>query len=74
MLTIAHRLNTIIDSDRVLVLDAGRVVEFDSPYMLLQNPGGVFHNLVAQTGQRMASKLTLAATINHKANRNKSSA
>ena len=35
MLTIAHRLNTIMDSDRVIVLDDGRVVENDEPESLL---------------------------------------
>ena len=35
VLTVAHRLNTIIDMDRVLVLDAGHVIEYDHPHLLL---------------------------------------
>ncbi|XP_023244544.1 multidrug resistance-associated protein 4-like [Centruroides sculpturatus] len=50
VLTIAHRLNTIIDSDRVLVLDTGKLEEFDSPYSLLKNVNGIFYNLVKKTG------------------------
>ena len=57
MLTIAHRLNTIIESDRVLVMDAGRLVEFDEPLTLLQNKDGVFRSLVDQTGPAGAEKL-----------------
>ena len=37
VLTIAHRLRTIMDSTRVMVLDKGTLVEFDTPYNLLQN-------------------------------------
>lgn len=45
ILTIAHRLNTIIDSNRVLVLDKGKVVEFDSPQTLLADPRTRFYAL-----------------------------
>jgi ABC-type multidrug transport system fused ATPase/permease subunit len=49
MLIIAHRLNTIIDSDRVLLLDAGQVLEYDTPEELLLK-GGAFSNMVESTG------------------------
>ncbi|RLN54335.1 hypothetical protein BBJ28_00020100, partial [Nothophytophthora sp. Chile5] len=42
-----HRIETILDSDKILVLDAGEVVEFDSPSALLQIKSGVFQSLVA---------------------------
>ena len=49
VLSIAHRLDTIIDFDRVLVMDRGRVAEFDTPANLLRR-NGIFADLVAQTG------------------------
>lgn len=48
--TIAHRLHTIMNSDKVLVMDAGQSVEFAHPYLLLQNSEGFFAKLVEQTG------------------------
>lgn len=57
VLTIAHRLHTIMDSDRVLVLDAGRIQEFDEPYELLKNKSGVFYNMVQMTGSEMSRQL-----------------
>jgi len=50
VLTIAHRLNTIMDSERVLVMDAGTVVEFDHPHNLLKNKDGFLYKMVEQTG------------------------
>uniref|UniRef100_A0A8B9HD58 ATP-binding cassette, sub-family C (CFTR/MRP), member 10 n=1 Tax=Astyanax mexicanus TaxID=7994 RepID=A0A8B9HD58_ASTMX len=49
VLTIAHRLNTIMDSDRVLVMHAGKVVEFDSPAVLCQREDSVFKKLLCGT-------------------------
>uniref|UniRef100_A0A8C7K4F2 ATP binding cassette subfamily C member 12 n=1 Tax=Oncorhynchus kisutch TaxID=8019 RepID=A0A8C7K4F2_ONCKI len=53
MLTIAHRINTVLESDRILVMDAGRVVECDSPEVLMQRPDSQF-----------AALLTAANTVN----------
>ncbi|KAF9391917.1 hypothetical protein CPB97_005044 [Podila verticillata] len=50
VLTIAHRINTIMDSDKILVLDQGRVAEYDSPQALLQKQDGLFHSLAVESG------------------------
>ncbi|KAJ6646818.1 putative multidrug resistance-associated protein lethal [Pseudolycoriella hygida] len=50
VITIAHRLHTIIDSDRVLVIDAGRCAEFASPSELIQKENVFFKHLLDQTG------------------------
>ncbi|KAL1918432.1 uncharacterized protein VTP21DRAFT_3092 [Calcarisporiella thermophila] len=57
VLTIAHRLNTIIDYDRVLVLEAGKVKEFDTPAKLLEDPEGAFTQMVENTGPTNAALL-----------------
>ena len=50
VITIAHRLNTILDYDRVLVLENGQVVEYDKPEILLENDGGQFLRLYRHGG------------------------
>jgi len=58
VLTIAHRLHTIIDSDRILLLDAGELAEFDTPAALLRKQSSAFRGLVEETtrgGGRSAS-------------------
>ncbi|KAJ6520112.1 P-loop containing nucleoside triphosphate hydrolase protein [Mycena sanguinolenta] len=45
VITIAHRLKTIMDYDRILVLDDGKLLEFGSPKVLLQNAGGIFREM-----------------------------
>ncbi|POO04129.1 ATP-binding cassette containing protein [Trema orientale] len=57
MLIIAHRLNTIIDSDRILVLDGGQVLEYDSPEELLSNGESAFSRMVQSTGSANAEYL-----------------
>uniref|UniRef100_A0A8C0IP28 Multidrug resistance-associated protein 1-like n=1 Tax=Chelonoidis abingdonii TaxID=106734 RepID=A0A8C0IP28_CHEAB len=49
VLTIAHRLHTIMDSERVLVLGSGRIIEFDTPHNLLLQQG-VFSKMVSEAG------------------------
>ena len=46
--TIAHRLHTVMDSDKILVLDDGRVMEFDTPSNLLEKSNGYLTQLVNQ--------------------------
>ncbi|XP_027190692.1 ABC transporter C family member 12-like [Cicer arietinum] len=57
MLIIAHRLNTIIDCNRILLLDAGKVLEYSSPEKLLQNEETAFYKMVQSTGPANAEYL-----------------
>ena len=56
-LTIAHRLNTIMDSDRIMVLSAGKIHEFDSPHELLSNPSSLLSRMVSQAGEQESERL-----------------
>ncbi|KAG1745260.1 P-loop containing nucleoside triphosphate hydrolase protein [Suillus lakei] len=51
ILTIAHRLRTVIDYDRVMLLDQGKIAEFDRPAVLLSDPSSQFHGLCEATGE-----------------------
>lgn len=50
-ITIAHRLQTIIDYDKVLVLDKGVVIEYGDPYDLVRKEGGSFRSMCETTGE-----------------------
>ncbi|XKL66877.1 hypothetical protein PGB90_010297 [Kerria lacca] len=50
VLTIAHKLNTIMDSDRIVVLENGLVMEFDTPQNLLSSNNSVFYGMAKDAG------------------------
>ena len=56
VITIAHRLDTIMDSDRVLVMDNGQVAEYDSPANLLAQRGSLLSKLVEADKQQLPGR------------------
>ena len=50
VLTIAHRLNTIMDYDKIMVLDRGELKEFNTPNILLEDPQSIFYSLAKDAG------------------------
>ncbi|CAG9839258.1 unnamed protein product [Diabrotica balteata] len=67
VITIAHRLNTIMDSDRILVMDAGEMMEFDHAFKLLENSKGYFSKMVDETGLTMKQTLREMAKNDYQA-------
>jgi ATP-binding cassette subfamily C (CFTR/MRP) protein 4 len=57
VIAVAHRLDTVIDHDYILVLGQGKVVEFGPPSELLRNKGGAFDTMVEDTGETTSSEL-----------------
>ncbi|KAG0036336.1 hypothetical protein BGZ82_004362 [Podila clonocystis] len=51
ILTIAHRIKTVMDSDKILVLEKGRVQEYESPSELLKKKGSLFYRLAKKAGE-----------------------
>lgn len=62
ILAVAHRLDTVIDFDKILVLDRGEVVAFDSPHKLSLQENGVFASMIDDTGRGMANELRRRAS------------
>lgn len=60
LLVVAHRLSTVTDFDRILVLDAGRAVEFGRPLELMERENGVFREMVEQDQERASLKEIIA--------------
>lgn len=60
VLTVAHRLDTVIDNDYIMVMDKGSVVEFGPPGKLIRD-NGVFASMVMDTGGRMSKSLQYTA-------------
>uniref|UniRef100_A0AAA9RX99 Multidrug resistance-associated protein 4 n=1 Tax=Bos taurus TaxID=9913 RepID=A0AAA9RX99_BOVIN len=65
VLTITHRLSTVIDCEQILVLDSGRQKEYTRPYDLLQNTDSLFYKMVQKLGKAEASALTEMAKQVH---------
>lgn len=63
IITIAHRINTILDSDRIIVLQQGKVAEFDTPAALVEKRG-LFYELVREAG--LLSELSNSVAANAK--------
>jgi len=61
VLTIARRLATVIDADRICVLDHGKVVEFDSPSELIEQESSLFRSMVKQLGDEQFEQLRALA-------------
>ena len=65
VITIAHRLNTIADYDKIIVMDRGRIIEIGSPHELISKDG-LFAEMVNHTGRNADLIKKVAKEIHHK--------
>eukprot|EP00731_Ephydatia_muelleri_P021940 Em0014g531a len=65
VLTVAHRLNTVIGLDRIMVMDEGEIAEFDDPYMLLKDEKSLLKKMVDRTGPSNSVQLYQMAEVAH---------
>jgi len=63
VITVAHRLHTVIDCDLVIVMDAGSAVEVGHPHELLMRDSGFFSGLVKSAGAASEAGLRRAAEV-----------
>jgi len=59
LLVVAHRLSTVADFDRILVMSEGKAVEFGSPKELLEVEDGVFKGMVGRSGEKEMLERTI---------------
>ena len=69
VITIAHRLQSVIDYDNIAVMEKGKLAEFGSPMELLSDPNSHFSSMLSSLGAETASKLKNAATRAHQAHK-----
>ncbi|KAL1696726.1 hypothetical protein GGG16DRAFT_43160 [Schizophyllum commune] len=63
LITVAHRLRTVIDYDRLIVLDKGQIAEFDTPAKLIEKEDGIFRTMCLKSGH--FAELEAAAKAKH---------
>jgi ABC-type multidrug transport system fused ATPase/permease subunit len=61
VISIAHRLDTIIEYDRVLVLERGQITDYDTPHALLKNPDSIFLQMAKASGTTQFEQLVQKA-------------
>lgn len=66
VLTVAHRLHTVMDSDRILVMESGYAKEFDIPKKLLEQEKGILKDMVEATGPHESEALKKIAANSYK--------